>query len=224
MRLTNEDLKHLFKFGMGMQRLDEDGSHPVRGIAEPHGENREWISLWITDGANTVLPRDVEHDGIGGYLFTDPWGGRRRLFPLPEAERVSFGSGKEGSNAARDHHATSDEKPSPGPQVMPGATAIQETASSTEMKYFLVHYARDGYPLGVWRSPSEYFYGSDAQDKISTGKEAVESWDGTGSWAEWIDSIAWNPPDSMNRWDMFKSDEPVVLEELLAQLRGTQTV
>lgn len=77
---------------MAMQKLDERDESLWRGLAEPHPENPDWIDLWITYEMNTVVPRDVEPDDLGGYTFLDQWGDRRRIFPLPEALRVSFGT------------------------------------------------------------------------------------------------------------------------------------
>lgn len=218
MRLTDEDLDHLFKFGMGMQRLDHAGEQPWYGRVEPHEENLDWINLWLTEGANTVLPREVEHDGIGGYLFTDPWGGRRRVFPLPEAEGVSSGSA---NRVVEDRETVARGMNSLSPEHATSAARLE--ASKTRMQCFLVHFGSDRYPLGVWATPTDYFYGTEAQDSIGLGRTVVESWDGVASWPEWVDFIAWNPPVSVDRWDMYKHDDPISPKDLLSQLRGGLT-
>lgn len=135
MRLTDNDILHLFKFGMGMQRLDEERDIPIHGMVEPHPDNPDWINLWITDGANTVLPRDVEHDGTGGYLLNDPWGGRKRVFPLPEAEEVSFGSWDKTDEGRA---AAADREPSLRPEKMLSETDTEAVVPAPTMEYFLV--------------------------------------------------------------------------------------
>ncbi|WP_438354373.1 hypothetical protein [Microbacterium sp. CJ88] len=223
MRLTDNDIRHLFKFGMGMQRLDEAHHLPIHGRVEPHPDNPDWINLWVADGANTVLPRDVEHDGIGGYLFNDPWGGHRRVFPLPEAEEVSFGAWDMATEVDEERDGAADRELSLHSGGVPSPTASDAVVPPTAMEYLLVHYGLDGYAWGVWRTPIEYHYGDDAQDMFARGVSIVESWDDVTPWPEWIDSIAWNSPDPESRWDMFKSDQPVDLMDLLSQIRGGLT-
>lgn len=222
MRLTDGDLEHLFCFGMAMQRLDERDGAPWHGIAKPHAENPDWIDLWITDEMNTVLPRDVEPDDLGGYTFTDPSGGRRRIFPLPEAQRVSFGS-------SGDAFTCNDPMPVGGvtEHLVVDALAVrppEDGRPAPEMAYFLVHYAPNDYPWGVWRSPTESFYGDEAHPSaVERGAEIMARRDEKLDWLEWIDFLTWSPPQTDDRWDMFKSTEPEQLDELLGRLRGGKT-
>jgi hypothetical protein len=89
MWLTDNDLRHLFRFGMAIQRADDPEDIPMRGLAKPHPENPDWFDLWVTDGANTVFARDVEPDGTGGYL-NDRLGIAYRFFPVPESQKIVF--------------------------------------------------------------------------------------------------------------------------------------
>lgn len=222
MRLTDGDLQHLFRFGMAMQRLDERDEFLLRGRAEPHPDNRDCINLWVTEGANSVLPREVEPDDLGGYRFTDAQGGRRRIFPLPEAQRVSFGTW-DGAFASSDT-TPGDDTDSSAQHGASGPGLADEDHRSPEMVYFLVHYALNQYPWGVWRSPSENYYGDNAHPiVIQHGTDIVASRDVGLSWPEWIDSIASNPPGTQDRWDMYKTTEPEQLDTLLTRLQGGQT-
>lgn len=60
MILTDEDLKKIFGLGASIVDEGDEDALPVRGKLEPHDENPEWMNLWVTDGANTVLLREVE--------------------------------------------------------------------------------------------------------------------------------------------------------------------
>ena len=60
MILTDKDLKTIFALGASIVDKDDGDALPVRGKLEPHEENPEWMNLWVTDGGNTVLPREVE--------------------------------------------------------------------------------------------------------------------------------------------------------------------
>lgn len=60
MILTDEDLKKTFKHGASLVDKEDEDALPVWGSLEPHDENPEWMNLWVTDGANTVLTREVE--------------------------------------------------------------------------------------------------------------------------------------------------------------------
>lgn len=88
------------------------------------------------------------------------------------------------------------------------------------MEYLLVHYAANGFPWGIWRSPDENVYDGAHPAVIEQARRAVADCDPNVPWPEWIDTIAWNPPEHSSRWDMYKTDEPVELEELLRNLRG----
>ena len=63
MKLTDEDLKKIFPFGASIVDQGNEDALPIWGKLEPHEENPDWMNLWITDGANTVLPREVEPEG-----------------------------------------------------------------------------------------------------------------------------------------------------------------
>lgn len=94
MMLTDDDLKKLFPFGMSAVEEDSEDANPIRGIARPHPDNLEWFDLWVTDGANTVFPREVEKaddvdEGGVGYLV-DRLGTVYRLVPVPEDRKVVF--------------------------------------------------------------------------------------------------------------------------------------
>ncbi|MEJ6554641.1 hypothetical protein PQI51_06365 [Microbacterium esteraromaticum] len=153
MRFTDGDLRHLFRFGIAMQKLDEHDGSLWCGIAKPHPENRDWIALWITDEMNTVVPREVEPDELGGYTFVDPWGGRRRIFPLPEARRVSFGTW---DGTLSELRRGDDAGSSPGAPAS-GSNLVEAEHPAPEMAYFLIHYALNGYAWGVWGSPNESY-------------------------------------------------------------------
>ncbi len=94
MMLTDDDLKKLFPFGMAVVEEDSEDATPTRGLPRPHVGNPEWFDLWITDGANTVFPREVEpasdvEDGGVGYMC-DRLGTMYRLVPVPESQKVVF--------------------------------------------------------------------------------------------------------------------------------------
>lgn len=88
MRLTDGDLAHLFRYGMVLQRLDNPDDIPMRGEVMPHPDKPDVFWFKMYGVGDSWYTRDVESDGIGGYTFTDLWGGRRRLFPLPEADKL----------------------------------------------------------------------------------------------------------------------------------------
>ncbi len=68
MILTDKDLKTVFPYGASIVDQEDEDALPLRGKLEPHDENPEWMNLWVTDGANTVLPREVEEEG-GHYVI-----------------------------------------------------------------------------------------------------------------------------------------------------------
>ncbi|MBS1673880.1 MAG: hypothetical protein JSS74_07940, partial [Actinobacteria bacterium] len=221
---------YLFNFGIllilpGCQEPPSNQGRDTewRGVAKPHPENPDWFNLWIVEEMNTVLPREVESDGTGGYLFTLPGGERRRIFPLSEAEQVSFGVPRGLFSVPEDHESNYVVPPADLPGVL-HIPSREKNPASVEMKYMLVHYARNGYPWGIWRSPDDYFYGDDAHPvKVQRGRELVAGRGAALSWPEWIDSVAWNPPDEQDRWDLLKSDEPIDLERQLRAIRGGLT-
>jgi len=63
MMLSDKDLKKIFSLGASIVDEEDDDATPIRGRLEPHAENPEWMDLWVADGANTVLPREVEPVG-----------------------------------------------------------------------------------------------------------------------------------------------------------------
>ena len=60
MMLSDKDLKKIFPFGASIVDEENEDATPIRGRLEPHAENPEWMDLWVADGANTVLVREVE--------------------------------------------------------------------------------------------------------------------------------------------------------------------
>ena len=60
MILSDEDLKKIFGLGASIVDKEDEDAEPIRGILQPHDENPEWMNLWVADGANTVLTREVE--------------------------------------------------------------------------------------------------------------------------------------------------------------------
>ena len=88
MRLTDDDLKKIFPYGASLVDERDEDAIPLRGLVEPHDENPEWMNLWVTEGANSVLVRDVED--LGGRYRIDHWGRPHILIALPEDRRVVF--------------------------------------------------------------------------------------------------------------------------------------
>lgn len=86
MILTDEDLKKIFRFGASIVDVEDDDALPIRGKLEPHEENPDWMNLWVTDGANTVLVRQVEPEG--DHYIIDHHGRPHSLVALPEDRKV----------------------------------------------------------------------------------------------------------------------------------------
>ena len=82
MILTDEDLKKLFPFGASIVDKEDEDALPIRGKLLPHQENPEWMDLWVTDGANTVLTREVEAEG--DHFIIDHHGRPHSLVALRE--------------------------------------------------------------------------------------------------------------------------------------------
>lgn len=195
MQLSDDDLARLFVFGMAIQRLDDPDDVPMRGEVMPHPENPAVFWFRMHGVGDTWYPREVEPDGLGGYTFTDPWGARRRISPLPKSEKLWWID-----RDTRRGHEENDAAPPAGMPDAPRTLRREEDSTPVEVAYFLVHYARDGYPWGVWQSPDECFYGDDAPPAtVRRGAEVVLERDTDLSWREWIDFLAWTPSDDYTR-------------------------
>lgn len=88
MILTDEDLKKIFQFGASLVDEENEDAVPLRGKLEPHDENPDWMNLWIADGANTVLLREVERVGEGKSYRIQHWDRPHILVPVDESRKV----------------------------------------------------------------------------------------------------------------------------------------
>ncbi len=86
MILSDKDLKKLFPFGASLVDQENEDAIPLRGLLEPHDENPEWMNLWVVDGGNSVLPREVEPEG--DHYIVQHWDRPHVLVALPESKRV----------------------------------------------------------------------------------------------------------------------------------------
>ena len=86
MILTDEILKKSFKFGASLVDDADEDAVPVHGLLQPNPDDADTLDLWITDGANTVLSREVEQHGEG-YTIKHH-GKAHTLLPLPKEKAV----------------------------------------------------------------------------------------------------------------------------------------
>lgn len=89
MRLTDQDLATIFKYGMSVTKLDDpdEDDIPLRGVVEPARDDDDAFAFFINEFAGTWYSREVEPDGTGGYIVDTNWGEKLRLFPIPESQK-----------------------------------------------------------------------------------------------------------------------------------------
>lgn len=215
MRITDGDLAHLFHYGMVIERLDGEGDASLRGQALPHPDNPDVFYFVIRGVGDSWYSREVQPDGSGRYTFTDAWGQRRRIYPLPESEKLWWIDAKA---APREAEST----------PVPAATSSRdlmaeepEVASAPEMNYYLGHYDSEWKLLGVWASQSDGAYRQGAPGvAVDRARKMIEARPADSYWPEWIDALAYAAPDSPDRWDLVKSDELLTAAQLLAEFEA----
>ena len=215
MRITDGDLAHLFHYGMVIERLDGEGDAPLRGQALPHPDSPDLFYFVIRDVGDSWYSREVQTDGSGRYTFTDPWGQRRRIYPLPESEKLWWIDAEAAPREAE-------------PMSAPAVTSTRdlmaeepEIVEAPEMNYYLAHYDSARELLGVWASPSDGAYRKGTPTVvIDRARKTIESMPADSYWPEWIDSLSYAASHPHDQWDLVKVDELLTAAELLAVLEA----
>ncbi len=73
------------------------------------------------------------------------------------------------------------------------------------------------------RSPTEYFYGHDAIQRVEYGKAVIANKGSEVTWADWIDRLASKIPGPADQWGIIQADSVLDLEVVLDQARTSLT-
>jgi hypothetical protein len=88
------------------------------------------------------------------------------------------------------------------------------------MAQFLIHQGRDGVPVGVWRSITEFYYLPTTRHKEAHGRAVVLSIGSENTWQGWIEQLASRFPGPQDQWDIYETDGTLELQEVLDEARS----
>lgn len=91
------------------------------------------------------------------------------------------------------------------------------------MANYLLHQNRDGTPVGVWSSPTDFFYGPQYQDKVAYGKSVVSNQGSETTWDDFCDQMASKFPSPHDQWDVYATDGSLELSEVLSEAQENTT-
>ena len=86
------------------------------------------------------------------------------------------------------------------------------------MALYLIHQGRNGVPVGVWRSPDEYYYPADQKAKETYGINVMKSMGSDVSWDDWIEQLASKFPGPQDQWDTYEADGSLELDEVFQEV------
>ncbi len=88
------------------------------------------------------------------------------------------------------------------------------------MALYLLHEGRDRQPVGVWRSPTDYYYPPSQEAKQNYGEAVMENMGTDVTWDDWIEGLASKFPGPKDMWDTYEADGTLELPEVLSEAQS----